>query len=91
MKTDISIKQKEDRAGYMREYMKQRYNQDKEKHNLEQTQYRYGKKYGIDTTIDEKYKEQAVNIIKFRKTISELKTEPELLKMLLEEAKLPEN
>ena len=91
MKTDISIKQKEDRAGYMREYMRQRYNQDKEKHNLEQTQYRYGKKYGIDTTIDEKYKDQALNIIRFRKCIADLHTEPELLKMLLEEAKLPEN
>jgi len=88
--TNIGIKQKEDRAGYMREYMKRRYNQNKEQHSLEQNLYRYKKK-GVDTTIDDKYKSQALNIIKFRKTIAELKEHPELLAHLLDELKSTEN
>lgn len=74
-----------DRKEYMRQYMKRRYDEEKQRGIIARTKYYYVHKGEATEDDKKKYKDSLPTIVKLRKLIDKLKPDIEMLNMFKQE------
>lgn len=85
METEQKVNKTKDRKAYMREYMKRRYELEKEQGIIERTKYYYIYKGEANEEDKKKYKNVLPTIVKLRKLIEKLKNDETAFQLFLQE------